>query len=201
MKNLWLSAGLAPALFLFSSLSTSASTEVDHDTQRQHGAHDHGHATLNLVQEGKTIQLMLESPAVNIIGFEHAATTPQEKQKIEKALELLKQGEKLFSFPAATQCVQTEVEVESELTELAAHHDESKEESSTHKESHHDEPEGHSEFEVNYQFVCNTPAALDTLKVHIFELFPLTEEIEAQVVTDKRQFATELSSQASTIHF
>ena len=207
MKNLWLSAGLAPALFLLGNLSTYASTEVDHDTQRQHGAHDHGHATLNLVQDGKTIQLMLESPAVNIIGFEHAATSPQEKQKIERALELLKQGEKLFGFPAATQCVQTGVEVESELTKFAAHHDESKEESSahkessTHKKSHHDEPEGHSEFEISYQFVCNTPAALDTLKVHIFEFFPLTEEIEAQLVTDKRQFATELSSQASTIHF
>ncbi len=197
MKNLSLSAGLAPALFLLCSLSASASTEADHDTQRQHGAHDHGHATLNLVQEGKTIQLMLESPAVNIIGFEHAAKTPQEKQKIENAIELLKQGEKLFGFPASAQCAQIEVEVESEHTELTEHHDESKEE----HESNHDEPESHSEFEVSYQFVCDAPTKLDTLKVHFFEFFPLTEEIEAQLVTEKRQFAAELSPQSSTINF
>lgn len=195
MKNPWLSAGLTPALFLLGSLSTFASAESDHDTHRQHGAHNHGHATLNIVQEGKTIQLMLESPAVNIVGFEHAATTPQEKQKIEKAVELLKQGEKLFGFPAAAQCVQAEVEVKSELTEFAAHHDEHE----GHDE--HDGHEGHSEFEVGYQFVCSKPAALNTLKVNIFKLFPLTEEIEAQIVTDQRQSATELSPQASTIHF
>ncbi len=212
MKNPWLSAGLTPAILLLGSLSTFASAEADHHAHRQHGAHEHGHAKLDIVQEGNTVQLMLESPAANIIGFEHAATTPEEKQKIEKAVELLKQGEKLFGFPTDAQCAQAEVEVESELTEFAEHHDEPEDHSEhaahhdepkDHSEhaAHHDEPESHSEFEVGYQFVCNTPAALDTLKVNIFKLFPLTKEIEVQLVTDKRQFATELSSQASTIHF
>lgn len=193
MKNLLLSAGLTPALLLLGSLYVSASTEVDHDTQRQHGAHDHGHATLNLVQEGKTIQLMLESPAVNIIGFEHAAKTPQEKQKIENAIERLKQGGKLFGFPAAAQCAQIKVELESEHAEHDSHNDE--------HESKDEEHESHSEFEVSYQFVCDAPTKLDTLKVHFFEFFPLTEEIEAQLVTEKRQFAAELSPQSSTINF
>lgn len=188
--------------FLLAGLITApmawASNDDDHDTQRQHDAHNHGHATLSIVQEGNNIQLMLESPAANIVGFEYSPTTQQEKQQIDKAVEILRQGDQLFTFSPNAQCVQTTVEIESELTELSTHHDEQEE--SDHK-SHEDEQEGHSDFAINYLFSCDDPSSLKVLNLQLFKFFPLTKEIDAQVVTDQRQFAAELSAQQPSINF
>ena len=190
----------------------------DHDDHRQHGTHDHGHATLNIVQEGKNIELMLESPAANIVGFEHAPSNQDEKQILSNALETLKKGEQLFSFSPAAECAQTGFEIESELTEQMAHNDEHEDgheddhkddhdddhkdghEESDH-EAHEDDHEGHSDFDIHYQFVCDNPDSLKAIELQFFKLFPLTQEIDAQVVTDKRQFAAELSAEQSSVNF
>lgn len=189
---------LSPAVLLLASMSSALSADDHEETHRQHDAHEHGHATLNLVQEGNTVQLLLESPAANILGFEHSPTNEEEQQSLDKAVSVLKQGEKMFTFPAMAKCEQKEVSLESELTEHETHH-EGESHHEGEEESHHDEAEGHSEFEVTYQFSCATPAELNTIKVMVFEHFPLTDEIDAQIVTDKRQFSAELSSEASTI--
>ena len=38
---------------------------------RQAGTHEHGVARLDLAQEGAQIDLHLESPAMNLLGYEH----------------------------------------------------------------------------------------------------------------------------------
>jgi len=199
---------------LSSASSVYASGDDDHDTHREHGAHDHGHATLNIVQEGKNIELMLESPAANIVGFEHAPKNAEEEQLVDNALEALKKGTQLFAFSPSAQCTQTGVEIESELAEHSDHEDEHEESGhdahedkhdDEHEESdhnaHEDEHEGHSDFAIHYQFACNNPSSLASLEVQFFKQFPLTEEIDAQIVTDKRQFAAELSAQQPSINF
>ncbi|UZE95486.1 DUF2796 domain-containing protein [Alkalimarinus alittae] len=168
---------------LISAPSLYASDHEDHHEHREHGAHNHGHATLSIVQEDNNVQLMLESPAANLIGFEHTPNTLEEKKMADKALITLRQGPMLFSFPPNAQCAQTSVEIESALTEHTEDHD------------------SHSDITVSYQFACNNPSALKSIDVQVFTLFPLTEEIDAQIMTDKRQFAAELTAQQSIINF
>ena len=59
----------------------------DHDHQHEQGSaaetHLHGHAELTLVTEENSLAINLESPAVNIVGFEHKATSDQQ-QKAER---------------------------------------------------------------------------------------------------------------------
>lgn len=43
------------------------------------GAHEHGHARLQMAVEENRIDLMLNSPAYNLAGFEHGARTEAEK--------------------------------------------------------------------------------------------------------------------------
>ena len=173
------------AIFL-SSLSFSAWAD-NTETHREHGAHEHGHAVLNLVQENKTLQLIFESPAVNIVGFEHAPENEEDHRKVADAISLLKQGEKLFIFTAEAQCAQTSVEIEAELVE-----------ENEDKDEHH-EQEGHSEFTVTYEFRCEAFDALNSLTVTLFEHFPQTEEIDSQLMTDSRQFSAELSPENPSI--
>ena len=51
-----------------------AADEHDHE-HGSLGAHEHGVGRLNAALDGQTLELELESPAMNLVGFEHAATT------------------------------------------------------------------------------------------------------------------------------
>lgn len=62
----WRAPVLATSLLLATSAGAAAGEH------REHGAHEHGVAQLNLVLEGEKLLIELASPGVNIVGFEHA---------------------------------------------------------------------------------------------------------------------------------
>ena len=64
----------------------------DHDHDHAHGslgAHEHGVAKLNAVLDGNTLELELDSPAMNIVGFEHVASNDADKAKVAAARQQL----------------------------------------------------------------------------------------------------------------
>ncbi len=84
-------------VFLASSLFAQA--------HREHGAHEHGIATLDITVDGKSIDLDFESPAVNIIGFEHEARTPSDRAKQAKALDTIRNHlAQIFQFDPGAGC-------------------------------------------------------------------------------------------------
>jgi len=44
---------------------------------RSHGAHVHGMARLDLAWEGAQVQIRLETPLANLVGFEHRPETAE----------------------------------------------------------------------------------------------------------------------------
>ena len=60
--------------------------------------HVHGDVNLNIVKDNSQLEIDLISPSVNIIGFEHAASSNEERMVLEKANNLLVQHELIFSF-------------------------------------------------------------------------------------------------------
>lgn len=69
----------------------------DHDHESvQHGAHVHGQANAFVVLEGRNLSVVLESPAANIVGFEHRANTPEQRSIVLAAQETLAQGERVL---------------------------------------------------------------------------------------------------------
>ena len=68
----------------------------------EHGAHQHGVASINLVIEDKDITIEFTAPASNIIGFERAPTTNQERQQIKNQLRELNNPSSLFVFNKGT---------------------------------------------------------------------------------------------------
>ena len=76
----------------------------DHDHDHAHGtlgAHEHGVAKLNAVLDGNTLELELDSPAMNLVGFEHAANSDADKAKVAAVRQQLEQPLKLFGLSAA----------------------------------------------------------------------------------------------------
>jgi hypothetical protein len=71
---------LALPLALLPFTIAQAADEHDHDHEHGSlGAHEHGVARLDVAQEGTTLELDFNSPAMNIVGFEHAATSDADK--------------------------------------------------------------------------------------------------------------------------
>ncbi|AKA22188.1 DUF2796 domain-containing protein [Pseudomonas chlororaphis] len=180
-----------------------------HDHDHEHGslgAHEHGVARLNAALDGQTLELELESPAMNLVGFEHAASTDADKAKVAAVRALLDKPLALFSLPPAAGCVVAQQELESPLfgdQPEAADHDEDEDHDATDKaagghEHHHE----HSEIHAHYQFTCATPGALKSLDLAgLFKTFPATQKIQVQLISPSGQQGLEATAKAAALKF
>ncbi|SDV11709.1 DUF2796 domain-containing protein [Pseudomonas mucidolens] len=179
----------------------------DHDHDHQHaslGAHEHGVGHLNAVLEGQSLELELESPAMNLVGFEHQATTDADKAKVVAARKQLEQPLVLFSLPQAAGCVISTQELNSPLFGDKPDADHDHDDHATDgkgaaaEEPHHD----HSEIHAHYQFTCATPTALKNLDLaNLFKTFPATRKIQVQLIGPSGQQGVEATSAATTLKF
>jgi hypothetical protein len=177
-----------------------AADEHDHE-HGSLGAHEHGVGRLNAVLDGKTLELELESPAMNLVGFEHVATSDADKAKVVAARTRLEQPLALFNLPKAAGCVVENQELESPLfgdtPDANDDHDEDAKDEDGH-EHHHD----HSEIHARYQFTCATPDALKTLDLaNIFNTFPATRKIQVQLIGPSGQQGVEVTAKAASLKF
>ena len=191
-------------------------------------AHVHGVAAINLVIEGDELEIEFESPAANIVGFEHAAESEKDKHAIEHAIEDLEDPTKMFGLPRSADCRQ--VESKAELHGNDSHdnhgHDEHKEAHDDdhghddHKDAHDDDHDGHddhkeahdhdhdkhedhkdehSEFHAHYHFDCDNPNELTSIALPLFESFPAVKEIRLQAITPWGQFGGDIEPQDAEI--
>ena len=177
-----------------------AADEHDHE-HGSLGAHEHGVARLNAALDGQTLELELDSPAMNLVGFEHVATSDADKAKVDAARARLEQPLALFNLPKAAGCVVENQELESPLfgdkPDADDDHDEDTKDEEGH-EHHHD----HSEIHARYQFTCATPTALKSLDLaNIFTSFPATRIIQVQLISPSGQQGVEVTDKAASLKF
>ncbi|KII33019.1 DUF2796 domain-containing protein [Pseudomonas fluorescens] len=177
-----------------------AADEHDHDHDHEHGslsAHEHGVGRLNAALDGQTLELELESPAMNLVGFEHAATSDADKAKVAAVRAQLEKPLALFNLPTAAGCVVASQELESPLFGGKPDADDDHDEDAK-DEHHHD----HSEIHAHYHFTCATPGALKTLDLaNIFNTFPATQKIQLQLIGPSGQQGVEVTSKAAALKF
>ena len=177
-----------------------AADEHDHE-HGSLGAHEHGVGRLNAALDGKTLELELESPAMNLVGFEHVATSDADKAKVAAVRAQLEKPLALFNLPTAAGCVVENQELESPLfgdkPDADDDHDEGAKDEDGH-EHHHD----HSEIHAHYQFTCATPAALKSLDLaNIFTRFSATQKIQVQLIGPSGQQGVEVTDKAAALKF
>lgn len=198
---------LALPFALLPLAATQAAEVHDHEHEHEHGslgAHEHGVGRLNAALDGQTLELELESPAMNLVGFEHIASSAQDKAKVAAARELLEKPLTLFNLPKAAQCAVSQQELESPLFGDKPNADDHDDDHATDgkglasQEHHHD----HSEIHAHYQFSCANPGALKTLDLtHLFKTFPATQKIQLQLISPSGQQGVEVTAKAATLKF
>jgi hypothetical protein len=119
MRMLWTACVLAAGL---------ACTALPAYTQehRQLGAHVHGHGRLNIAVDGKKVLIGLEVPGMDIVGFEHEASTPKERAAIPEAKAKLANALALFKPEANARCELQQVRVSLEAGNEEEHGKEAK---------------------------------------------------------------------------
>lgn len=196
----------------FISAGASAGEKHDHDhdhdgEHRQHGTHVHGIAALNLVLEGNEVYIELDSPAANIVGFEHEPSSDDDRAALDKAVATLKGGDQLFEFNKDAGCRMEMAQVTSELLDDEHGEHETKEghdhDEHAHEAAHDHEGEGetHSDIDAAYHFACDAPGKLARLTVELFEAFPGMEELKVQYVIESKQGAADLTASNHVVKF
>ncbi|KAE9649247.1 DUF2796 domain-containing protein [Pseudomonas fluorescens] len=182
-----------------------AADEHDHDHEHGSlGAHEHGVGRLNAVLDGQALELELDSPAMNLVGFEHVATTAADKAKVAAARKQLENPVALFSLPKAAGCVVSSQELNSPLfgDKPEADHDDDDDHDHDAKDGAHEHHHDHSEIHAHYQFTCATPTALSNLDLtQVFKTFPATQKIQVQLIGPSGQQGVDATATAATLKF
>jgi len=207
-----------------STTESSAPKTSDGATNvRSAESHIHGGAMLSIVSEGNRIEIELETPLYNLLGFEYEPQTLAEKTLVSEVEVKLADPQQLISFNSDAKCAFIKSDQDIELFHHAsesedAHneddehdeHHEDDEHHETHHDDHHENEESHSEDEhhdgdhddesdshkdiiLNYALNCSNIDKLKTVKVEFFNLFPKFSDLELVYLGPSRQMSADLS--------
>lgn len=197
----------------------------DHDHDHEHdqlGAHVHGAAQLQVALDHDHVDVFLDSPSYNVVGFEHFAHDESDREALRRAEDLLMNADNVFVLTRSAQCSLENVSIDSEqLAEMRGeefdleHHDHDHDHGhddhghddhghDDHGHDHdHDHSDGsiHTEFEVTYRFHCDQPDNLIGLHANVFDHFPNFEELEVQWIVDGQQGAARANAGSNSVLF
>ncbi|MEB8433532.1 DUF2796 domain-containing protein [Cocleimonas sp. KMM 6892] len=194
------------------TVAISTSTIASEDEHREHGAHQHGKAQLNVIQEKSELAIMLETPAMNVFGFEHEPKNSEQKEIVEHAVKDLKKLSTLIEMDKNAACEIVKVDVdqpfgkhdedehedehehEHEEKDEHDHDDEHKEKNELDEKHEEQEESTHSDIDVEVVYNCKNATKLTQLDLsNFFKRFSGFEDIDAQIIVNGQQSATELS--------
>ncbi|WP_323795601.1 DUF2796 domain-containing protein [Nisaea sp.] len=168
-------------LFLAAMLATTSTIAAASET-RHADAHEHGHGQLTIAIEGATVEMEIEIPGADIVGFEHSPETKAQHDAFDAGKANLAKGDTLFKAVGEAGCTLKETRF---LEEDDHDHDK--------KTDHADHDGEHMEFHVSYRFACNDTAKITGFSFPFFKHFPQSEELDVQIVSSKGQFQFEVS--------
>ncbi|MEZ8861304.1 DUF2796 domain-containing protein [Vibrio sp. 10N.247.311.51] len=111
---------------------------------RSHDAHVHGQVEVNIAQDGQELLVEVTAPGADVVGFEHAPETAEQKKVFEQAIAQLNKPEELFSFNNAS-CT---LKFKSVANTLEGNHDDH--EGHDHAEHDHDDHKDHDHAEHDH---------------------------------------------------
>jgi hypothetical protein len=183
--------------------------------------HVHGEADLFLAIEGQKILIEWESPAANILGFEHHPNTSEQETILANAIEKLQNYQTLINFTKAD-CQQVDMTIKAPFSVEHAsdkhdehkheHHSEHKDEhkghdnhkdehkghDSAHKERH--EGEEHSEFHVSYTLQCTNINPIKRATIDAFKAFSGVDKVTVNWLTADKQGSVIKTANDTELH-
>ena len=184
---------------LLAAAAFGAQANHDEHESHSHGAHEHGHGHLNLVVDGNQLMIELQAPAADLVGFEHAAKSEEEKAQYAKAVARLPQPDALFRLDPAAGCKLTQQALQAAKEEHDHDHDHDHDKAASDEHEHHHDEAGHADLGAMYTYTCATPAKLNGLEATLFSLYPSLEKLSVQGILPTGQTAAELTPSANKL--
>lgn len=178
-----------------------------------HGAHVHGVAELTLAAEGADLEIEFSSPAISVVGFEHRAVTPAEKDAVADAVAALRDLAGALTLVGAhcelahstVDVTAVQAETAEDQTSHGGHGDQHNEHQDDHHDGHHDDHQGkkdsHTDVSAHFAYVCADTPSLESLRVGNDGLPFGLEAIHVMWVTDRLQGAAELTATQRSVEF
>jgi len=192
MKNL----SLLFVIFLAGVFKTLAQGSLE--------AHVHGKASLNIVLDDQSLFIEFESPAYNLVGFEHEPKDQLQHKEVQDSLSLLSRPRKVFGFSNQAGCLVERFSVTTTMAGVGKNKVGYEEEH--HEEEHHDHSDGdstnkesHSEFKANYLMICSEPEKLRTIEFKLFKEFLGLKSVQVQWINGEGQGYIELNAESSKL--
>ena len=166
-----------------------------------HEAHEHGAAKVTIAVDGAQVNIGLESPLDNLLGFEHVPATPEQRKQVKEMARRMHQAETLFQLTPAAECRLESVRLESEKLDAALLDPNSPLDSAQadsgkgqHGKGEKAAKEEHGDLDADFLFTCAKPEKLNSVDVLLFTAWPRMKKIEARAVTPKGQRAAGLTA-------
>jgi hypothetical protein len=149
----------------------------EHDEMEQHGSHEHGVAKLMVAATESGLELILDTPAANVFGFEHHPETEEQQKQVELAKAKLADATTLFTPNKEAECEAENSTIHSPLLEKTT-----------------EEKMSHSDVEAHWAFNCQQTDKLENINVTLFSAFPEGfERLQVEWITSSGASATELT--------
>ena len=157
-------------------------------------SHTHGDASLAMVLENAVITVELDTPLYNLLGFEHAAETAAQKAAVEKAETILSKGGPLFVFNSEAGCTIAAQTISVEL-DVDGHDDHEEEgHDDEHHDDEHDDEDTHKDANLQYEYRCSRPKALEHVTVNLFKHFENLTELDLVYLGPNTQKQVEINA-------
>jgi hypothetical protein len=134
------------------------------------------------------LQLDLDTPLDNLLGFEHAPRNEKQRQSVSAMVEKLNKPGLLFVTTAAARCTPASAHLESPVTDA-----------NSGRKDNEDQAGGHADMEAQWNFSCEAPAALRSIEVRLFDVFPGLHNLDVQLVSPRGQSGAKLTTTARTL--
>lgn len=136
-------------------------------------AHEHGAARLDVVLDGSTLTLSLESPLANLVGSERAPKNNKERAALQQMEERLRDGDALFRPDATAACRLKDVSVAHPF------------------QAGKKRAGAHADADASWTFTCKS-GDLKQIEVQLFDVFPQLRRLRVQTATPAGQGAASL---------
>ena len=141
----------------------------------------HGEAQLSIAADGDELWVELQSPAMNILGFEHYPDDGKQWAAVHNARRQLDQIGNLLDFPGAG-CRQQAVELAVPF-----------------EQQQRGETPEHTEFHGQYKLRCSAIDRLKTVRVKLFDVFSGFESVKVRWLHAGGQGAADIDSRSPLV--
>jgi hypothetical protein len=164
------------------------------------GAHQHGVAKMAVAVDGRTLEITLESPLDNLLGFERAPRNDRERQAVRQMAQRFHTGE-LFTPTPAAQCKVTGAELASAVLDPGLLAAASAAQAGGHAAAAASagKDDGHADLDATVRYDCSQPSALKGADVGLFKAFSRFRQIDAAVATGSGQRGIKLTRQQTQL--